>query len=126
MVFRCKTQNYAISKKGDMELRNVKIEVISEPQVISEKFKKQEFVVVYDENPQYPQFVKFELVNKSVGKIDGFRPGDFVDVLFDIKGKKWEKDGQTKYFTSLQAWKVSIVGQELSGGNDFDEPPSFE
>ena len=121
MVFRCKTQNYAISKKGDMELRNVKIEVISEPQVISEKFKKQEFVVVYDENPQYPQFVKFELVNKSVGKIDGFRPGDVVDVLFDIKGKKWEKDGQTKYFTSLQAWKVSEVGEAI----DFDEPPNF-
>ena len=105
-----------------MELRNVKIEVISEPQVISEKFKKHEFVVIYDENPQYPQFVKFELVNKSVGKIDGFRPGAVVAVLFDIKGKKWEKDGQTKYFTSLQAWKVSEVGEAI----DFDEPPSFE
>ncbi len=46
MAFRCKTQNYAISKKGDMELRNVKIAVINDPEIISEKFKKQEFVVI--------------------------------------------------------------------------------
>ena len=113
-----------------MELKNVKIEVINEPQVISENFTKQEFVVRYEENPQYPQFVKLELVNKSVGRIDEYRPGDYVDVTFDIKGKKYidKKTEETKYFTSLQAWRVNkAVGtDEAYGEINFNEPPSIE
>ncbi len=114
-----------------MELVNVELEAIMSPQKISDRFTKQEFVVKYDENPQYPQFIKLELVNKAVGRLDEFKPGDIVDVLFDLKGRKYEKDQETRYYTSLQAWKVSkAYGQqtatataEAPANPDFDDAP---
>ncbi len=43
---------------------NIKAKLLekSETQQISASFKKREFVVEYSENPQYPEFVKFELI----------------------------------------------------------------
>ena len=78
----------------------------SETAQISESFKKREFVIEYAENPQYPEFVKFELVQDKCNIIDGLKKDQEIDVHFNIKGRKWEKDGKTSYFNSLQAWKI--------------------
>ena len=37
------------------------VEIFEEQQVTA-SFKKREFVVEFAENPQYPEFVKFELI----------------------------------------------------------------
>ncbi len=93
-----------------------KILEISDTQQISDSFKKREFVLEYAENPQYPEFVKFESIQDKCALLDGLKPGEEVDVYFNIKGRKWnDPKGGVKYFNSLQAWKidgVSSSGQE--------------
>jgi len=34
-------------------------------------------------------------------------------VEFDLKGRRWtDREGKTRYFTSLQAWQLKALGAE--------------
>jgi hypothetical protein len=88
---------------------NIKATIIeiSESQQISDKFRKREFVVEYAENPQYPEFIKFELKQDKCDLVNDFTEGQEVEVDFNLKGRKWvNAKGETVYFNSLEAWKV--------------------
>lgn len=88
---------------------NIKAKLLekSDTQQISASFKKREFVVEYSENPQYPEFIKFELIQDRCDLIDAIQPGQEVEVYFNLKGRKWtDPKGEVKYFNSLQAWKI--------------------
>ena len=38
--------------------------------------------------------------------LDQLKMGDVVTVSFDLQGTKYEKDGQTRFFTSIRGYKV--------------------
>ena len=81
-------------------------------------FQKREFVVEFSENPQYPEFVKFELIQDKCALLDGFNVGQELNVAFNLKGRKWTNPkGEVVYFNSLQAWRVSAA-------NDVAAAPS--
>ena len=81
---------------------------IMDEQQVSEKFRKREFVL---EIPgQYPEHVKFQLVQDKCSAIDGFRLGDEVNVSFSLRGRGFNKDGQMLYYNNLDAWKVEATG----------------
>ena len=86
-------------------------------QNVSEKFKKREFVVEFIENnPQYPEYIKFEATQEKVTIIDGFNVGDMVDVAFNLRGRSWvNQQGVKNYFNSLQAWRVTAADNASAG-----------
>ncbi len=89
-------------------------------QTIKESFKKREFVLEYAENPQYPEFVKFELIQSNCEQLDSLNVGDEVTVNFNLKGRKWtDPQGEDKYFNSLQAWRID----KKAGATSQDTPP---
>ena len=91
---------------------NVKGKIVEkfDTQEVTASFRKREFVIEYAENPQYPEFVKFELIQANCDKLDGFQVGQEIDVSFNLKGRKWtDPKGEVKYFNSLQAWKLDRV-----------------
>lgn len=76
-------------------------------QEIKETFRKREFVLEYAENPQYPELLKFELIQSNCEQLDNIKIGDDVSVNFNLKGRKWtDPKGEVKYFNSLQAWRI--------------------
>jgi len=82
-------------------------------QSISDSFQKREFVVEFSENPQYPEFLKFELIQNNCTQLDPFNIGDEISVSFNLKGRKWtDPQGNVKYFNSLQAWRLEKAGNE--------------
>ncbi len=88
---------------------------ISDIQQIKESFRKREFVVEYTDNPQYPEFIKFELIQDKCALLDAYKVGDKVSVHFNLKGRKWtDREGQIKYFNSLQAWRIEVEGDSKS------------
>lgn len=98
---------------------NIKAKIleISDTQQVSNTFKKREFVVEYAENPQYPEFIKFEMIQDKCSLLDGFQANDEVDVAFNLKGRKWtDPQGVVKYFNSLQAWKIDRVSAAAPQG----------
>jgi len=74
-------------------------------QRFTEKFKKREFVVEIEDG-NYPQHIKFQLTQERCNLIDGIQVGGELNVFFNLKGRPYEKDGKTTYFTNLEAWKI--------------------
>jgi hypothetical protein len=108
-----------------MEVKG-KILEISQTQQVSASFKKREFVLEFAENPQYPEFVKFELIQDKCELLDKYKVNQTVTVAFNLKGRKWtDAQGQVKYFNSLQAWKISDdnAGGSQPAGNGNTPPP---
>lgn len=122
-------------------------------QQIKETFSKREFVLeLTDESPTgmvFTNYASFQLVNSATGIIDQFQPGEMLKVNFNIRGNRWEKDGQVRYITNLNAWRVeramaanqqgmpqqqsfpptggsmnTMSGNQPSGGSSAAEDPS--
>jgi len=97
-----------------MNIQGKLIEKYSTQQV-KDSFQKREFVVEFAENPQYPEFVKFELIQANCEQLENFNVGDQMNISFNLKGRKWtDKNGQLVYFNSLQAWKLEKAGSNAS------------
>lgn len=87
-----------------------KILEMSEAVQVKETFRKREFVLEYADNPQYPEFVKFELIQDKCDLLNDFQVGQEIEVHFNLKGRKWtDPQGQVKYFNSLQAWRLDTA-----------------
>ncbi len=73
----------------------------------TETFRAREFVVEIAQG-QYPQFVKFQLIQDRCEILDPFEEGQEIKVFFDLRGREWNG----KYFTNLQAWRIEIAQNE--------------
>lgn len=99
-----------------------KLLVKYDPIQVSDKFKKREFVMELAEEINgnvYTNFAKLQLVQNKCEIIDRFNTGDAIKVTFNIKGNSYvdKKDGQTKYITNLDAWRVEAAGAAPQGGS---------
>lgn len=94
-----------------MNITGTLVEIYDALQV-SEKFKKREFVIQDNENPQYPQYIKFELAQDKCSLLDTFSNGEMVDVSFNVRGRSYvNPQGVKSYFNSLQAWKLQSISK---------------
>ncbi len=93
----------------------------------SATFKTREFVVETNEDINgrtITNYLKFQTVQDRTSILDRFNVGDTVKVHFNIKGSKWEKNGQINYITNLDAWRIEQMS--MSGGTGYvDTPPAF-
>ena len=92
-----------------------KLIVINPTQEITATFKKREFVIETSEtagNGQtYTDYIKFQITQNKCDLLDAFVVGQDVKVSFNIKGNKFEKEGNTNYFTNLNCWKIEGTNQ---------------
>ena len=90
---------------------------IFDEQQVSEKFRKREFVLEVVDG-QYPEHIKFQLVQDKTALIDQYKVGDEVKVTFNLRGRGFNKNGQMLYFTNLEAWRIeaSSGGGAPAGG----------
>lgn len=107
-----------------------KLIAINETQQVSERFKKREFVLEISEEINgnvYTNYAKMQLVQNKCEIIDNFQIGDTVKVSFNIKGNKWERDGNVNYITNLDAWRIENAqqaGQATSAASPAYQAPS--
>lgn len=69
------------------------------------------------ERANYP---KFEFTGNHVDDLNGFNMGDIVTVSFSLNGSRSEKDGQVRYFTNVQGYKIEKYQSRYNqqqGGN---------
>jgi hypothetical protein len=102
---------------------SAKIIEIFETTKVTDSFKKREFVVEYAENPTYPEYVKFELIQDKCEILNDYKAGDDVEVQFNLKGRKWtDPQGSVKYFNTLQAWKLEKKSASMETASNSDMP----
>ena len=69
---------------------------------------------------QYPQHIMIEFVQDKTELLNNFQVGQNVKVSINLRGREWvNPQGETKYFNSIQGWRVENVDQAVSG----DMPP---
>ena len=92
-------------------------------------FQAREFVIEI-ESGNYPQLIKFQLVQDKCSLLDDYQEGEAIKVYFDLRGREWNE----KFFTNLNAWRldrpkdkpVQAAPQQPQAPGDFpstrDEP----
>jgi hypothetical protein len=92
-----------------MEVKG-KVHEVSPTQQVTDSLKKRELIIEYVENPQYPEYLKFEAIQDRCALMDNVKIGDDVEVFFNLKGRPWtDKTGKKSYFNSLQLWKINVL-----------------
>lgn len=89
-------------------------------------FKKRELVLDCSYRNQFTgqieraNYPKFEFTGNHVDDLNGFNIGDIVTVSFSLNGSRSEKDGQVRYFTNVQGYKIDKYQSRYNqqqGGN---------
>ena len=80
---------------------------------VTETFKNREFVieVINEKDTKWNDFIKFQLSQANCSLIDNIAIGAPIEVSFNLRGRKWEKDGKVSYFNSLDAWRIAAQSQ---------------
>ena len=93
-----------------------KIKMIGETQTVgSGGFRKREVVVTTEE--QYPQHIMVEFVQDKTDLLNSYQVGQNVKVSINLRGREWvNPQGETKYFNSIQGWRIENAQDAPSGG----------
>lgn len=90
-------------------------------QKVTDSFRKREFVVETRETKNDREFIesiKFQVIQDKCALLDNVNLNEDVKVTFNVRGRRYEKDGKVSYFTNLEAWRVD----SLSKGNSAPAP----
>ncbi len=111
-------------------------------QQVTDTFKKREFALDISENVNgntYANFASLQLTQAKCDMLDAYNEGDILKVNFNVRGKRYEKDGNVRYFSSLDAWRIEKVqsvddlpsstpayaqGGSVGGGYSVPQTPS--
>ena len=99
-----------------------KIKVIGETKEYGNNgFRKREVVVTTEE--RYPQFLNIDFIQDKTDLIDKFSVGENVKIGINLRGREWvSPQGETKYFNSIQGWRIERLDQ--SKNQDASIPPA--
>ncbi len=66
---------------------------------------------------QYPQHILVEFVQDKCDLLNTFQVGQQVKVSINLRGREWvNPQGETKYFNSIQGWRVESMAPQASAG----------
>lgn len=71
-------------------------------------FRKREVVITTNE--QYPQFLLVEFIQDKTDLLNSYQSGQEVKISINLRGREWvNPQGETKYFNSIQGWRIEAV-----------------
>ena len=76
----------------------------------------------------YDNYPSFEFSGDNCQMLNSFKQGDIVVVSFDLQGMKYEKEGQTRFFTSIRGYKIELkqASQPQQPQQPTYQPPQVE
>ena len=106
-----------------MELQG-KIKMIDETKTYGNNgFRKRELVITTEE--QYPQHIMIEFVQDKTDLLNNYKVGQDVKVSINVRGREWvNPQGETKYFNSIQGWRVENLSQATGSADMPPMPPA--
>jgi len=101
-----------------------RVKMIGETQTFGNNgFRKREIVVTTDE--QYPQHIMVEFVQDKTELLNNYQVGQQVKININLRGREWvNPQGETKYFNSIQGWRIEALQPDAAAGNVPPVPPA--
>lgn len=87
-----------------MEIKGTIIKV-GELETYKNDFTKKSVVLKTEE--KYPQELQIDFIKDNIRKIDTIQVGNKVTIGYNLRGRKYTKDGVDKWFTSIEGWIVT-------------------
>ena len=89
-------------------------------------FRKREVVITTEE--QYPQHILVEFIQDKCDLLNAFQMGQNVKIGINLRGREWvNPQRETKYFNSIQGWRIEAVAASSSSEMPpMPPPPAFE
>ena len=89
-------------------------------------FRKREVVITTEE--QYPQQILIEFIQDKCELLNNYQVGQNVKIGINLRGREWTNpEGETKYFNSIQGWRIDALENDSSTEIPHMPPPiSFE
>ncbi|WP_318310596.1 DUF3127 domain-containing protein [Flagellimonas crocea] len=88
-------------------------------------FRKREVVVTTEE--QYPQHILVEFVQDKCDLLNSYSVGQMVKISINLRGREWvNPQGETKYFNSIQGWRIEALQPEQPGSDNMPPVPPME
>ena len=88
-------------------------------------FRKREVVITTEE--QYPQHILLEFIQDKCDLLNAFQIGQNVKIGINLKGREWiNPEGETKYFNSIQGWRIEAIATSTNSEMPPLPPPTFE
>lgn len=89
----------------------------------SNGFRKREVVVTTEE--QYPQHIIVEFIQDKTSLLDQYAVGKQVKISINLRGREWvSPQGETKYFNTIQGWRIESLQSEAASTEMPPIPPS--
>lgn len=100
-----------------------KVKMVGETQTFGNNgFRKREVVVTTEE--QYPQHIMVEFVQDKCDLLNGIHVGQDIKISINLRGREWiNPQGETKYFNSIQGWRIEKLQAEAGSGQMPPVPP---
>ena len=101
-----------------------RIKMVGETQTFgSNGFRKREVVVTTEE--QYPQHIMVEFVQDKTDLLNSYTAGQQVKISINLRGREWvNPQGETKYFNSIQGWRIEALQSEAAPTDMPPVPPT--
>ncbi|MEM9680645.1 MAG: DUF3127 domain-containing protein [Bacteroidota bacterium] len=101
-----------------------RIKMIGETQTFGNNgFRKREIVVTTEE--QYPQHIMVEFIQDKTDLLNNYQVGQQVKISINLRGREWvNPQGETKYFNSIQGWRIEALQPEASSNEMPPMPPT--
>lgn len=94
---------------------------------VSDKFAVRE-IVLSDTSEKFPQEVKFQVTQKNCALLDNIKVGEEITVHYNLRGRRYERNGTTNWFSTIEIWRVDGKGANKLPNADYtkafdDEAP---
>ncbi len=91
-----------------------RIHAVSPIKQISDSFWLREFVMVIDEDTDYPQYIKMQLCKDKADLLCEDDIGKDAVAFFNLRGKLYndKNTGQETAFTNIDAWRLTLMAAD--------------
>jgi hypothetical protein len=94
----------------DAKVRGI-VHVIEETKTYGQKgFRKR--LVVLEQDGRFPNYIPLEFTNDDCDQVDDLNVGDDVEISYELRGRKWQKDAKSevKFFLNAEARSFKKLG----------------
>ena len=106
---------------------------IDDEEIISPKYKKRIFILKMEKKVKewdFTDYVKFQLSQYKCDIIEPYKVGEYVEVEFYVRGRKYQKEETTEvmYFNTLDVYNINPLAEKkkkIKNIEEFDQQGFF-
>ena len=101
------------------------VHLVEETKTYGQNGFRKRLVVLLQEDGRFPNYIPLEFTNDDCELANDLAEGDDIEVSYELRGRKWQKDAnsEVKFFLNAEARSYQKMGGKA---NDASSTPSAD